>query len=223
MITETVKNYETMSSVGASIIYDAVMRKLAKGERFNLGLAAREGRALQPRPRHRQHDDHALRRAGGQVQPRARRPLAPLHLEPGRVRVGRAHGRAARPSALVLEVHARDAVREVRPRARLPRGERALPGTRLARDVRSRDRRRGRTRPPASRHRLQRTHRVQRADARGRNLRRGVRRAPHARAAALEGDDRAEHRGHGWRRFVARAALRRHDGHGAHPRREISL
>ena len=39
MITETVKNYETMSSVGASIIYDAVMRKLAKGERFNLGLA----------------------------------------------------------------------------------------------------------------------------------------------------------------------------------------
>ena len=39
MITETVKNYEAMSSVGASIIYDAVMRKLAKGERFNLGLA----------------------------------------------------------------------------------------------------------------------------------------------------------------------------------------
>ena len=39
MITETVKNYETMSSVGASIIYEAVMRKLAKGERFNLGLA----------------------------------------------------------------------------------------------------------------------------------------------------------------------------------------
>lgn len=28
-----------MSSVGASIIYDAVMRKLAKGEMFNLGLA----------------------------------------------------------------------------------------------------------------------------------------------------------------------------------------
>ena len=33
MITETVKNYETMSSVGASIIYDAVMRKLVfRGE-----------------------------------------------------------------------------------------------------------------------------------------------------------------------------------------------
>ena len=39
MITETVKDYSAMSSVGASIIYDAVMRKLAKGERFNLGLA----------------------------------------------------------------------------------------------------------------------------------------------------------------------------------------
>ena len=43
MITETVKDYAAMSSVGASIIYDAVMRKLAKklakGERFNLGLA----------------------------------------------------------------------------------------------------------------------------------------------------------------------------------------
>ena len=39
MITETVKDYAAMSSVGASIIYDAVMRKLVKGERFNLGLA----------------------------------------------------------------------------------------------------------------------------------------------------------------------------------------
>ena len=39
MITETVKDYATMSSVGASIIYNAMMRKLAKGERFNLGLA----------------------------------------------------------------------------------------------------------------------------------------------------------------------------------------
>ena len=39
MITETVKYYAAMSSVGASIIYGAVMRKLAKGERFNLGLA----------------------------------------------------------------------------------------------------------------------------------------------------------------------------------------
>ena len=39
MIVETVKDYGAMSSVGASIIYDAVMRKLEKGERFNLGLA----------------------------------------------------------------------------------------------------------------------------------------------------------------------------------------
>ena len=39
MITETVKDYAAMSSVGASIIYDAVMRKLTKSERFNLGLA----------------------------------------------------------------------------------------------------------------------------------------------------------------------------------------
>ena len=39
MIIETVKDYAAMSSVGASIIYEAVMRKLAKGERFNLGLA----------------------------------------------------------------------------------------------------------------------------------------------------------------------------------------
>ena len=38
MITETVKDYAAMSSVGASIIYEAVMRKLAKGKRFNLDL-----------------------------------------------------------------------------------------------------------------------------------------------------------------------------------------
>ena len=28
-----------MSAVGASILFDEVMRKIAKGERFNLGLA----------------------------------------------------------------------------------------------------------------------------------------------------------------------------------------
>ena len=39
MILETVKDYAAMSSVGASILFDEAMRKLAKGERFNLGLA----------------------------------------------------------------------------------------------------------------------------------------------------------------------------------------
>ena len=39
MKTETVKDYAAMSSVGASIIYDSVMRSLSKGERYNLGLA----------------------------------------------------------------------------------------------------------------------------------------------------------------------------------------
>ena len=39
MRIETVKDYAAMSSVGASIIYDAVMAKISKGERFNLGLA----------------------------------------------------------------------------------------------------------------------------------------------------------------------------------------
>ncbi len=39
MRVETVKNYAAMSSVGASIIFDAVMAKISKGERFNLGLA----------------------------------------------------------------------------------------------------------------------------------------------------------------------------------------
>ena len=39
MILETVKDYAAMSSVGASILFEEAMRKLAKGERFNLGLA----------------------------------------------------------------------------------------------------------------------------------------------------------------------------------------
>jgi len=39
MITETVRNYEAMSEVGASIIFADAMKKLAKGERYNLGLA----------------------------------------------------------------------------------------------------------------------------------------------------------------------------------------
>ena len=39
MLTETVKDYGAMSSVGASIIFADAMKKLAKGERYNLGLA----------------------------------------------------------------------------------------------------------------------------------------------------------------------------------------
>ena len=39
MIIETVDNYEDMSAVGASAIYADAMRSLAKGERYNLGLA----------------------------------------------------------------------------------------------------------------------------------------------------------------------------------------
>ena len=39
MLVETVKDYGAMSSVGASIIFADAMRKLAKGERYNLGLA----------------------------------------------------------------------------------------------------------------------------------------------------------------------------------------
>ena len=39
MRCESVKDYAAMSSVGASIIFDAVMAKISKGERFNLGLA----------------------------------------------------------------------------------------------------------------------------------------------------------------------------------------
>ena len=39
MRCESVKDYAAMSSVGASIIFDAVMAKISRGERFNLGLA----------------------------------------------------------------------------------------------------------------------------------------------------------------------------------------
>lgn len=39
MTIESVENYADMSSVGASIIYAAAMRRLSRGERFNLGLA----------------------------------------------------------------------------------------------------------------------------------------------------------------------------------------
>ena len=39
MLLETVKDYAAMSSVGASLIFADAMRKLARGERYNLGLA----------------------------------------------------------------------------------------------------------------------------------------------------------------------------------------
>jgi len=39
MITETARDYAAMSSAGASIIYADAMRAIAKGERYNLGLA----------------------------------------------------------------------------------------------------------------------------------------------------------------------------------------
>ena len=39
MLTETVRDYAAMSEVGASIIFADAMRKLAKGEGYNLGLA----------------------------------------------------------------------------------------------------------------------------------------------------------------------------------------
>ncbi len=39
MLIEPIKDYAAMSSVGASIIFEAAMRKLSKGQRFNLGLA----------------------------------------------------------------------------------------------------------------------------------------------------------------------------------------
>ena len=39
MVTETVRNYEAMSEVGASIIFADAMKRLGKGERYNLGLA----------------------------------------------------------------------------------------------------------------------------------------------------------------------------------------
>ena len=39
MVIESAKNYEAMSEVGASILFDVAMRKIATGERCNLGLA----------------------------------------------------------------------------------------------------------------------------------------------------------------------------------------
>ena len=39
MLTEMVRDYAALSSVGASIIYEDAMKRLAKGERYNLGLA----------------------------------------------------------------------------------------------------------------------------------------------------------------------------------------
>ena len=39
MITETVRSYEAMSEVGASVIFADAMKKLGRGERYNLGLA----------------------------------------------------------------------------------------------------------------------------------------------------------------------------------------
>ena len=39
MLTESARDYAAMSSTGASIIFADVMKRLAKGERYNLGLA----------------------------------------------------------------------------------------------------------------------------------------------------------------------------------------
>ena len=39
MLIEPIKDYAAMSSVGASILFEEAMRKLSRGERFNLGLA----------------------------------------------------------------------------------------------------------------------------------------------------------------------------------------
>jgi len=39
MLLEPIKDYTAMSSAGASILFEAAMRKISKGERFNLGLA----------------------------------------------------------------------------------------------------------------------------------------------------------------------------------------
>ena len=39
MLVETARDYGAMSSIGASIIFADAMRKLGKGERYNLGLA----------------------------------------------------------------------------------------------------------------------------------------------------------------------------------------
>ena len=39
MIVETTRNYAAMSSAGASLIFGEVMKKISRGERYNLGLA----------------------------------------------------------------------------------------------------------------------------------------------------------------------------------------
>ena len=39
MLAESVRNYEDMSAVGASLLFSAAMPRLSRGERFNLGLA----------------------------------------------------------------------------------------------------------------------------------------------------------------------------------------
>ena len=39
MILEPIKDYTAISSAGASILFDEAMRRLSRGERFNLGLA----------------------------------------------------------------------------------------------------------------------------------------------------------------------------------------
>ena len=39
MLVESVRNYAAMSSAGASLIFGEVMKKISRGERFNLGLA----------------------------------------------------------------------------------------------------------------------------------------------------------------------------------------
>lgn len=39
MLTESAKDYAAMSSIGASVIFADAMAKLARGERYNLGLA----------------------------------------------------------------------------------------------------------------------------------------------------------------------------------------
>lgn len=39
MQTQSVRDYDEMSTVGASMLFDAVMGRLSRGERFNMGLA----------------------------------------------------------------------------------------------------------------------------------------------------------------------------------------
>ena len=39
MLVESVRNYAAMSSAGASLIFGEVMKKISRGERYNLGLA----------------------------------------------------------------------------------------------------------------------------------------------------------------------------------------